>query len=310
MTSCASINIEVEYRKWQNWLNNIRFRERSMTVKVVTDSTSDIPPNLAQDLNITVVPIYILFGQKVYRDRVDIFEDEFYHKLGFESVYPTTSVPSPQDFADAYNKLAQETDEIISIHITSKLSGTYNSALLGVQLVNKKCRIEVVDSMSMSMGLGLSVIAAAREALAGSNLEQVTALVRQTILQVHTLILADTLKYAVRGGRVNKTYGLLGTVLRVRALLGMRDGDLFLAGLARTRAKALERMYEFAKSFPKVQEIALAYTTEYDDVKTLAERLKPAFPETPIYVARVGPAVGTYGGPGGMGIGVRESQGD
>jgi DegV family protein with EDD domain len=281
-----------------------------MTVKVVTDSTSDIPPNLAQDLNITVVPIYVIFGQKVYRDRVDIFEDEFYHKLGFGSVYPTTSVPSPQDFADAYNKLAQETDEIISIHITSKLSGTYNSALLGTQLVNKKCRIEVVDSMSMSMGLGLSVIAAAREALAGSNLEQVTALVRQTILQVHTLILADTLKYAVRGGRVSKTYGLLGTVLRVRALLGMRDGDLFLAGLARTRAKALERMYEFAKSFPKVQEIALAYTTEYNDVKTLAERLKPAFPETPIYVARVGPAIGTYGGLGGMGIGVREQETD
>ena len=281
-----------------------------MAVKVVTDSTSDIPPNLAQDLNITVVPIYVIFGQKVYRDRVDIFEDEFYHKLGFGSVYPTTSVPSPQDFADAYNKLAQETDEIISIHITSKLSGTYNSALLGTQLVNKKCRIEVVDSMSMSMGLGLSVIAAAREAQAGSNLEQVTALVRQTVLQVHTLILADTLKYAVRGGRVSKTYGLLGTVLRVRALLGMRDGDLFLAGLARTRAKALERMYEFARSFPRVQEIALAYTTEYNDAKTLAERLKTAFPETPVYVARVGPAIGTYGGPGGMGIGVREWETD
>lgn len=285
-------------------------RKRSMTVKVVTDSTSDIPPNLAQDLNITVVPLYVIFGQKVYRDRVDIFEDEFYHKLGFGSVYPTTSVPSPQDFADAYTKLAQETDEIISIHITSKLSGTYNSALLGTQLVNKKCRIEVVDSMSMSMGLGLSVIAAAREAQAGSNLEQVTALVRQTVLQVHSLIMADTLKYAVKGGRLSKTYGLLGTVLRVRALLGMRDGDLFLAGLARTRAKAIERMYEFARSFPKVQEIALVYTTEYDDAKTLAERLKTAFPETPVYVARVGPAIGTYGGPGAMGVGVREWQVD
>jgi DegV family protein with EDD domain len=152
----------------------------------------------------------VIFGQKVYRDRVDIFEDEFYHKLGFGSVYPTTSVPSPQDFADAYNKLARETDEIISIHITSKLSGTYNSALLGTQLVNKKCRIEVVDSMSMSMGAGLSVIAAAREAQAGSNLEQVTALVRQTILQVHTLILADTLKYAVRGGESTRPMACLG----------------------------------------------------------------------------------------------------
>jgi fatty acid kinase fatty acid binding subunit len=276
-----------------------------MSVKVVTDSASDIPPNLAQELGITVVPIYVIFGQRVYRDRVDIFEDEFYHKLVHGSVHPTTSVPSPKDFADAYSKLVKDTDEIISIHVTSKFSGTYNSALLGAQLVNKKCRIEVVDSMSMSMGLGLSVIAAAREAQAGSNLEQVTALARRTVLEVHSLIMADTLKYAVRGGRLNRTYGLLGTVLRVRALLGMRDGDVFLAGLVRTRAKALERMYEFAKGFQKVKGIALGYTTEYDDAKNLSARLQTTFPDAPIYVARVGPDVGAYGGPGGMGLGIR-----
>lgn len=279
-----------------------------MTVKVVTDSTSDIPPDLVRELGITVVPIYVIFGQKVYRDRVDIGEDEFYHKLVFGSVYPTTSVPSPQDFADAYNKLAAETDEIISIHVSSKLSGTCNSALLGTQLVDKKCRVEVVDSMSMSMGLGLSVIAAAKEARAGDNLEQVTQSARRTVLQVHSLIMANTLKYAVKGGRLSKAYGLLGTVLGVKPILGMRDGDVFLAGLARTRAKALQRMYEFAASFPRVQEIALGYTTEYDDAKTIAERLKMPFPETPVYIARVGPAVGAYGGPGGLGMGVRESQ--
>ena len=277
-----------------------------MTVKVVTDSTSDIPPDLARELGITVVPIYVIFGQKVYRDRVDIGEDEFYHKLVSGSVYPTTSVPSPQDFADAYNKLARETDEIISIHVSSKLSGTCNSALLGTQLVDKKCRVEVVDSMSMSMGLGLSVIAAAKEARAGDNLEQVTQSARRTVLQVHSLIMANTLKYAVKGGRLSKAYGLLGTVLGVKPILGMRDGDVFLAGLARTRAKALQRLYEFATSFPRVKEIALGYTTEYDDAKTLAERLKMPFPETPVYIARVGPAVGAYGGPGGMGMGVRE----
>ena len=276
-----------------------------MTVKVVTDSSSDIPPELAKELDITVMPIYVIFGQKVYRDRVDINEDEFYHKLVHGAVQPTTSMPSPEDFAAAYSKLAQETDEIMSIHVTSKLSGTYNSALLGTRLVSKNCRIEVVDSLSMSMGLGLSVIAAAREARAGSNLEQVNRLVRRTVLQVHSLIMADTLKYAVRGGRLNKTYGLLGTFLRVRALLGMRDGDVYLAGLARTRAKALERMYEFSKDFAKVKEIALGYTTEYDYAKTLSERLQMVFPEAPIYVARVGPAVGTYGGPGGLGLGIR-----
>jgi DegV family protein with EDD domain len=277
-----------------------------MAVKVVTDSTSDIPADLAQELGITVIPIYVIFGQKVYRDRVDIDVDEFYRRLVNGPVHPTTSVPSPQDFADAYNRLAADTNEIVSIHVTSKLSGIYNSALSGIQLVDKKCRIEVIDSMSMSMGLGLSVLAAAREAQTGSNLDQVAALARRTVLRVHSLIMADTLKYAARGGRLSKTYGLLGTALRVRALLGMRDGDVFVAGLARTRAKALERMYEFARGFPRVKEIALGYTTEYNDARNLAQRLKITFPEAPIYVARVGPAVGVYGGPGGMGIGVRQ----
>jgi len=277
-----------------------------MAVKVVTDSSSDVPDDLARELGITIVPIYVIFGEKVYRDRVDIDVDEFYRRLIHGPVQPTTSVPSPQDFADAYNRLAAETDEIISIHVTSKLSGTYNSALAGIQLVGKKCRIEVIDSMSFSMGLGLSVIAAAREARAGSNLDKVAAITRRTVLQVHSLIMADTLKYAARGGRLSKTYGFLGTALRVRALLGMRDGDVFLAGIARTRAKALERMYKFATGFPKVKEIALGYTTEYNDAKNLAERLNTTLPEAPVYVARVGPAVGVYGGPGGIGIGVRK----
>jgi DegV family protein with EDD domain len=277
-----------------------------MTVKVVTDSICDMPPNLAQELDITVVPVYVIFGQKAYRDRVDISEDEFYHKLVYGSVYPTTSVPSPQDFADAYNKLAQETDEIISIHASSKLSGILNSALSGTQLVDKECRIEVIDSMSISIGLGLSVMAAAREARAGRNLEQVTQFARRTVLQIHNRSMADTLKYAVRSGRLNKAYGLIGTVLGVRPILGMRDGSAFLAGLARTRAKALQRMYEFAASFPRVQEVALGYTTEYDDAKNLAQRLNTTFPETPVYIARVCPAVAVYGGPGSLGMGIRE----
>jgi len=281
-----------------------------MTVRVVTDSICDLPPNLAQELGITVVPAYVIFGQKAYRDRVDMTEEEFYHKLVYGSVYPTTSVPSPQDFADAYNRLAQETDEIISIHASSKLSGILNSALSGTQLVAGKCRIEVVDSKSISIGLGLSVMAAAREAQAGRNLEQVTQFARRAILQIHNRSMADTLKYAVRSGRLNKAYGLIGTVLGVRPILGMRDGGVFLAGLARTRAKALQRMYDFAVSFPRVQEIALGYTTEYDVAKNLAQRLKTTFPETPVHIPRVCPAVAVYGGPGGMGIGVREQETD
>jgi DegV family protein with EDD domain len=279
-----------------------------MTVKVVTDSICDTAPGLVQELDITVVPVYIIFGQKSYRDRVDMSEEEFYYRLVHGPVYPTTSVPPPQDFADAYNKLAQETDEIISIHASAKLSGIYNSAMLGRQLVAKRCRIEILDSKTLSIGFGLSVLAAAREARAGKNLEQVTEATRQAILHIHDRSMADTLRYAVKGGRVNRAYGLIGSVLRVKPIMGMRDGVAYLAGVARTRAKALQRMYEFAASFPRVDEIALGYTTEYADAKGLAERLKTTFPDAPIYIARVCPAVAVYGGPGSMGMGVRESQ--
>ena len=279
-----------------------------MTVRVVTDSVCDTAPGLAQELGITVVPVYVIFGQKSYRDRVDIGEDEFYHKLVYGPVYPTTSVPSPQDFADAYSRLARETDEIISIHASSKLSGIYNSAQLGAQMVAGKCHIEILDSKTLSIGLGLTVLAAAREAQAGKSLEQVTQATRQAILHIHNRSMADTLKYAVKGGRVNRAYGLIGRFLGVKPILGMRDGSAFLAGVARTRAKALQRMYEFAVSFPKAQEIALGYTTEYDDAKKLAQRLKATFPDAPVYIARVCPAVAVYGGPGSLGIGVRESQ--
>jgi DegV family protein with EDD domain len=278
-----------------------------MTVKVVTDSTCDIPPQLMQDLGITVVPIYVVFGDKSYRDRLDISEDQFYDKLIHGPVHPTTSIPTPRDFADVYNKLAQETDEIISVHITSKESGTYNAALLAKELVTKKCRIEVVDSLSMSMALGLLVAEAGRQAKAGASLDKVTESVRRAIPKVHLIFLLDTLKYVVRGGRLGKAYGIIGSALRVKPLLTLKEGDLSMVGVARTKAKAVERLFEFARGFPQVKELGVSYTTAHDEAKAFADRLKAAFPnDVPLYLTRVGSSLGTHAGPGGMGVAVRE----
>jgi len=278
-----------------------------MTVKVVVDSTSDIPEKLAKEWDITVVPAYVVFGGKSYRDRLDISEDEVYTRLDQDSVFPTTSVPSPQDFADVYNRLADETDEIISIHVTSRESGVYNSALLGRELVNKKCHIEVIDSLSVAMSYGILAIAAAREAKAGASLGKVAEVVRQSIPRMHLLLVLDTLKYVVRGGRVGKGYGLLGSVLRVKPLLTMRDGKLMLAGVARTRATSIKRLYDFVEDFPQVSEIAVSYTTSNEDAEALAERIKSSHPDTPLYLTRVGPVLGTHAGPGAMGVAVRET---
>jgi fatty acid kinase fatty acid binding subunit len=278
-----------------------------MTVKVVVDSTSDIPAQLAKEWGITIVPAYVVFGGKSYRDRLDISEDEVYARLDQDSVFPTTSVPSPQDFADVYNKLADETDEIISIHLTSKESGVYNSALLARQLVTKKCHIEVIDSQSVAMSYGILAIAAAKEAKAGASLEKVTEVVRQAIPRMHLLLVLDTLKYVVRGGRVGKGYGLLGSVLRVKPFLTIRDGKLTLAGVARTRIKAVNRLYDFVEGFPNVSEIAVSYTTTGEEAEALVKRIKLAFPGVPLYLTRVGPVLGTHAGPGAMGVAVREA---
>ena len=279
-----------------------------MTVKVVTDSACDIPAELVEELGITVVPIYVMFGQKAYRDRIDLGTDEFFERLVQNNVHPTTSVPSPKDFANVYNELAKETDEIISIHITSQESGTYNSALLGKELVEGNCRVEVVDSKSVSMSMGMMVIAAAREAMAGKSLDQVADFVRRLVPSMHLMILVDTLRYVIRGGRLNRASGLVGTVLRVRPLLTLKEGDLSPVGVARTKAKAVERLYGFANSFSRVKELAVAYTTEHEEADSLLQRLKAAFPNATSYLTRVGPSLGTHAGPGAMGVAIWEGE--
>ncbi len=278
-----------------------------MAVRVVTDSTADSPPTILRELDITVVPIYVVFGDRAYRDRVDMGEDEFYHKLSLDGVFPTTAVPSPKDFADVYSELAKETDDIVSIHLTSKESGICNSALLARDMVQKKCRVEVIDSQTISMSYGLLAMAAAREAKAGASLSQVSDMVRRSVPQTHILFMMDTLKYVVRGGRVSRTRGLLGSVLGVKPLLTLKDGHLTLSMVARTRAKAVERLYDFAKGFRRAKEAAVPYTTDRDEAETLAGRLRLAFPKAPVHVARVGPALGTHAGPAAMGVAILEA---
>ena len=277
-----------------------------MTVKIVTDSTADLPAQLAQELGITVVPVYLRFGEKVYRDRVDISEDEFYQKLVESPVHPTTSQPTPADFADVYNRLSKETDEIVSIHLSAKTSGTYNSALQGRELAETECHIEVVDSLSVTMGLGLMAMAAARLAEAGESLQAIMEEIRQAIPRIRLLGVFDTLKYLLLGGRISKVRAIVGTLLNVKPLITMRDGELVQAGLARTRSKGMDRLLDLVKNTLNIQELAIVSSTTPDEADSLKERIASTFDKRYIHLARLGPGLGVHGGPGTLILALRE----
>ncbi len=276
-----------------------------MTVKIVTDSTADLPEELVKELGITVVPVYVRFGDKVYRDRVDISEDEFYERLTHDPVHPNTTQPTPQDFVDVYQKLSQEADGIISIHVTSKLSGTCNSALMAKDMMETKCPIEVVDSETLSMSMGLIVIAAATAAKAGESMDKVVAEAKQAIPKMHLLFLLDTLEYLKRGGRIGKAKALLGSILSVKPVLTLKDGELVPAGQVRTRAKGMDKLFEFVKEVADIQDLAVVYNTTPDEAQALAERIGSVFDKEKIRMARLGPGLGVHGGPGAMVVAIR-----
>ena len=278
-------------------------------VKIVTDSLSDITSDIAEGLGITVVPLTVLFGQESFLDRVTMTTDEFYYKLTHDAAWPTTTQPPPSVFVDVYNKLAEDTDEILAITLSSKLSGTYESALNAKSLVEKECRIEVIDSLTVAMGLGLIVIAAAKAAQAGANLDEVADSVRRAMPRSHLVAYFDTLKYLAKGGRIGKAQGLLGAMLSVKPILAVKDGEMSPLTRLRSRTAGMDYLYNFVAGFPHIEELAVEHATTPDDADRLVERLSSVFPKERIYRSTISPVVGTHAGPGAMAVTVLEAEG-
>jgi DegV family protein with EDD domain len=279
-----------------------------MAVKIVTDSLSDITDDLARELGITVVPLYVRFGEEVYRDRVEMTTDEFYHKLVHGDTFPTTTQPPPGDFVDVYKKLAKETDEILVIVVSSKLSGTYQSALQAKDMVEEKCRIEVIDSQMVAMGLGLIVIEAAKAAKAGANLDKLADLVHKTIPRSHLVIYFDTLKYLAKGGRIGKAQGLMGAMLSIKPILTIKDGEMAPRTKVRSPAAGMDYLYNFMTGFSKIAALAVEHATTPDEADGLVERLSSIVPKERIYRSIVSPVLGTHAGPNALALTVLEAE--
>jgi DegV family protein with EDD domain len=275
-----------------------------MTVKVVTDSVSDISPAIASELGITVVPLNVVFGNEIYRDGIDLTTDDFYRKLEQSQALPTTSTPPLQTFIELYDRLAGEADEILVITISRKLSATGEAALKAVESMEKKCRVEILDSQLAMMAEGLLVIAAAKAARTGANLDEIMKLCERNISRIEMRLAFDTLEYLKRGGRIGKAKALMGSMLKVNPIIGLKDGETFPFKNERSRAKAVDYLYNFVTGYSQIDELAVEDATTPDETDALVERLSAKCPKERIYRSKVSPVIGTNVGPHVIGVSV------
>jgi DegV family protein with EDD domain len=270
-------------------------------VRIVTDSTADLPPELRERYGIVTVPLTMQFGTDVYKDGVDLTPEEFFAKQEAGPPYPTTAQPPVGWFEDTYRQLKTEgATAICAIIFSSKLSGTYNSATLAAQSVASEIPVEVIDTQSASMGVGYLAIEAATVAEAGGALHEVAARVRELMPEIDVLFLVETLKWLERGGRINKAQALVGSVLSFKPLLLLKDGALEPFQRPRTRSKAIEAMIEWIQSFPDPAAVTVFHDGTPQtraEVEGIADRLSAKIPRDRITITHYSTIYAVHLGP-------------
>ena len=279
-----------------------------MTVRIVTDSTCDLPEHIVEQLGITVVPLTVFFGDEALLDGVEIDSQTFYERLRGPGPLPRTSQPSVDLFQEAYERLGADGSELVSIHLSSKLSGTLNAASVAREVVKDTTHVELIDSYQVSLGLGLIVMEAAVTAQAGKNLAEVVAATRRAMDSTGVYLVADTLEFLRRGGRIGRARSLLGSILSIKPILRVEDGEVAPLERVRTRSRAIERLYQLALDHPRTKTLFVAYAGDSAQAEELIERLRPTLPHTEILIAELGPAVGVHTGPGSLGIAYLERE--
>ncbi len=279
-------------------------------VAIVTDSCASIPESLLQSLKIHWVPYYIHRGQEVLRDLVTAQRESFYRWLPTAQELPQTASPGPGDYIGIYEQIVEEeeTDQIVSIHMTSKASGAYQAASVAVSTLRERLpnlRVEVIDTLNVSMCQGWMAIEAARAALEGKPLGDVVDVVRRMIPLTRMIQTADTLKYLYMGGRIGKATHLVGSLLKIKPLIGMEEGIIVPLGQARSRRRAYEMMADMVERTVGTMgsiKVAYVHAAAQEEVEKIRSLIEGRLNAVESIVTELSPALGVHSGPGTAGI--------
>ena len=266
---------------------------------IVTDSTADLPEAWRARYGIEVVPLKVLFGKETFRDGVDMTNEQFFARLATVTSLPTTSAPSPGEFAEVYERLAREHDGCISIHIGAQLSATAEAARVGALSVDG-FKVEVIDSQTVSMPVAFLC----RVAAECDTLDAAVAAVRQRVPKTRVLALLDTLRYLEMGGRLSRAQAMIGTMLDLKPLLLVAppDKEIKPVDRVRTRSRAIPRMVEFFRNDMPVETVAVMHAQARDAADEIAAQLRKELPEIDIPVGQIGCVLGTHTGPKALGL--------
>lgn len=275
-------------------------------VKIVTDSTADMPPQVVEELGITVLPLTIHLGQKNLRDGIDITPADFVARMSKATTPPSTASPTQKQFEEVYTELTKGGGEVVSIHVSSKLSTTYRNAQRAAIPLLGRSKITVIDSQLITVGLGMLVTAAGRAAARGDSLDEVVRLVRGMVPRIYIGFFVETLDYLERGGRIGKAQALLGNMLNIKPLLILEEGEIVALEKVRTRAKAIEKLVEFITEFTRIQKMIVLHGNTPEDVAMLIEQTNLLMPNLDISIDHYGPAMATHVGTDALGVVVYE----
>lgn len=277
-------------------------------IAVVTDTCASIPPDLAESLQIEIVPYYLHRGQETLRDLVDVTHDEFFQWLPNAEVLPTTANPGPGDYLTSFTNAAQRADGIVTVTMTSKGSGAYQSAYVAREMAKTALpgiSIEVIDTLQVSMVHGWAAIEAARAAQTGADLEEVVAAARYVSDTGYMIQTADTLKYLYMGGRIGRAQHLVGTLLNVKPLIGMEEGTIVALGQVRTRSRAYAKMIELMRDRNPTQapiKVAITHVAVPEQAELLLDMVEQAFDCRETLISQLSPVLGVHSGPGMVGV--------